>query len=146
MDGAGGKSPGYIESTLTALKSWLSHFDVKINRKIKIANRDATPTLDEERVPEKEELIELFNRADLRAVAILALIAKAGLRPEVIGFYNASDGLMIKDLPDLAVVQGRAIFTQYPPRIIVRKTISKARHEYFTFLTQLGAKKLSCIP
>lgn len=72
----------------------------------------------------------------------MALMAKAGLRPEVLGNYDATDGLMIKDLPDLAVVQGLATFTRSPPRIIVRKTLSKAGHEYFTFLTDLGAKRL----
>lgn len=137
-----GKSPGYIDSTLTALKSWLSHFDIKISRKIRVANSDATPTLENERVPEGEELTELFNRAELRTGAIMSLICKSGVRPQVIGNHDATDGLMIKDLPDLAIVQGRATFTAFPPRIIVRKTISKARHEYFTFITPLGTKKL----
>ena len=72
----------------------------------------------------------------------MALIAKAGLRPETIANHNATDGLMIKDLPDLAIVQGLATFTRSPPRIIVRKTLSKARHEYFSFITPLGAKRL----
>lgn len=135
-------SPGYIDATITALKSWLTHFDVVITRKIKVANRDATPTLEDERVPEGEELTELFNRADLRTGAIMALISKSGVRPQVIGNHTATDGLMIKDLPDLAIVQGRATFTNNPPKVIVRKTISKARHEYFTFITPLAAKKL----
>ncbi len=137
-----GKSPGYIKSTVVAVKSWLSHYDVRINRKIRIANADATPTLAEERVPEGNELTELFNRANLRTGACIALIAKSGVRPQVLGNTDASDGLTVRDLPDLAIVQGIATFKQYPSRIIVRKSLSKAKHEYFTFITPLGAKKL----
>jgi hypothetical protein len=137
-----GNAPQYIKGLLTSVKSWLRHFDVEIRRKIKIRNIDSTPTLENERVPEGGELTELFNRADLRQGAIMALIGKAGLRPEVLGNYDATDGLMIKDLPDLAIVQGLAIFTRTPARIVVRRTLSKARHEYFTFISDLGGKRL----
>lgn len=137
-----GKAPQYIISTITAAKSWLRHFDIEIKRKIRIANVDSTPTLQEERVPEGNELTELFNRANLRVGAAMALIAKSGLRPEVLGNHNASDGLTIKDLPDLAIVQGRATFINTPPRVIVRRALSKAGHQYFTFLSDIGAKRL----
>lgn len=56
-------------------------------------------------------------------------------RPEVLGNHVATDGLMIKDLPDLAIVHGLATFTKTPAKIAVRKTLSKARHEYFTFIS-----------
>lgn len=135
-------APQYIKSMLTAVKSWLRHFDVEVKRKIKITNIDSTPTLENERVPEANELSELFNRATMRQGAIMALIGKAGLRPEVLGNHDATDGLMIKDLPDIAIVQGLATVTRTPTRIIVRRTLSKARHEYFTFVTNLGTKRL----
>jgi hypothetical protein len=137
-----GMAPQYIKSMLTAVKSFLRHFDVEVKRKIKITNIDATPTLENERVPEANELSELFNRATLRQGAIMALIGKSGLRPEVLGNHDASDGLTMRDLPDLAVVQGLAVVTRTPARIIVRRTLSKARHEYFTFVTDLGVKRL----
>jgi hypothetical protein len=137
-----GRAPQYIKGTITAVKSWLHHFDVFIKRRIKIANVDATPTLEKERVPIGEELIELFSRANLRAGAIMSLVAKAGLRPEVLGIHDATDGLLIKDLPELVIKEGLATFTNKPPRIVVRKTLSKTDHEYFTFLTSLGAKRL----
>ncbi|MEM3584515.1 MAG: hypothetical protein QW193_04445 [Nitrososphaerales archaeon] len=137
-----GYSPGYIKSTVIAIKSWLHHHDIEIKRRIKIANFDSTPTLENERVPEPHELAEVFNRASLRVAASIALIGKAGLRPESLGNYNATDGLMIKDLPDLVIHQGEAKWIQTPPLIIVRKTLSKAKHQYFTFITNLGAKKL----
>lgn len=137
-----GYAPGYIAETVKGVKSWLQHFDVQIKRKIKIANISSTPTLENEKVPEPLELAELFNRSDMRSGAMMSLIAKSGLRPEVLGNYRGTDGLKIRDLPDLAIVQGLATFTQTPPRIIVRRNLSKARHEYFTFITDIGGKKL----
>ncbi|MEM3085255.1 MAG: hypothetical protein QXP61_09245 [Nitrososphaerales archaeon] len=58
------------------------------------------------------------------------------------GKHDAIDGLMIKDLTDLATVQGLATFIGTPPRIVVRRTLSKAKHEYFTFISDLGVKRL----
>ncbi len=135
-------APSYISVTITAVKSWLNHFDVKVTRKMKVRNPTSTPTLKDEKVPESQELAELFNRADTRAGAIMALIGKAGLRPEVLGNIDASDGLRIKDLSDLAIVQGIATFTRKPSRIAVRSELSKKDHEYFTFITNEGGKKL----
>jgi hypothetical protein len=137
-----GNSPGYIKGMLNSVKSWLRQFDVEIKRKLNVRNPSYTPTLENERVPQGDELIELFRRATLRAGAAMALMAKGGLRPEVLGNYNASDGLMVKDLPDLKIKDGLATFANKPAMVRVRKTLSKARHEYFTFLTDLGAKAI----
>lgn len=136
------KAPQYIKAIVTAVKSWLHHFDIEVKRKIKIANADSTPSLANERVPDDIELKELFNRANLRTGAIMALIGKAGLRPEVLGKHDASDGLMIRDLPELDIVLGIARFQVMPPKVIVRKTLSKAGHSYFTFITESGAEKV----
>ncbi|MSV26243.1 MAG: hypothetical protein EXS75_01325 [Nitrosarchaeum sp.] len=135
-------APQYIKTVITAVKSWLHHFDIEIKRRIKIANVDATPTLVDERVPEASELIELFNRANLRAGAVMALMGKAGLRPQVLGNHNATDGLMIQDLPELEVIHGIARFTKTPARVVIRRTLSKAGHKYFSFITETGAEKI----
>ncbi len=135
-------APQYIKAIVTAVKSWLHHFDIEVKRKIRIANADSTPSLVNERVPDETELKELFNRANLRTGAIMALIGKAGLRPEVLGKHDASDGLMIKDLPELNIVLGIARFQVIPPKVIVRKSLSKAGHSYFTFITETGAEKI----
>ncbi len=135
-------APQYIKTVITAVKSWLHHFDIEVKRRIKIANVDATPTLADERVPETSELTELFNRADLRAGAVISLMGKAGLRPQVLGNHNATDGLMIQDLPELEVINGIARFTKIPARVIVRSTLSKAGHKYFSFITETGAEKI----
>ncbi|MEM3083882.1 MAG: hypothetical protein QXU32_07540 [Nitrososphaerales archaeon] len=135
-------APGHTEQVVKTVRSWLRHFEIEIKRRIKVKNSDSTPTLEEERVPEAAEMAEIFSRASLREGAAISLIAKAGLRPEVLGNNDGTDGLMMKDLPDIAIVQGVAKCLRTPPRIIVRKTLSKARHQYFTFLTSQGTKRL----
>ncbi|MDE1770996.1 MAG: site-specific integrase, partial [Thaumarchaeota archaeon] len=59
-------APQYIKAIVTAVKSWLHHFDIEVKRKIRIANVDSTPSLVNERVPDDTELKEMFNRANLR--------------------------------------------------------------------------------
>jgi hypothetical protein len=103
---------------------------------------DSTPTLADERIPDATELSELFNRSSLRSGAIMALMGKAGLRPEVLGNHDATDGLMIRDLPELELVDGIARFAIKPAKIVVRRTLSKAGHVYFSFITETGAEKI----
>lgn len=137
-----GRAPGYIQSIISSLKSWLESADIKIVRKLKVSNLSDTPTLQNEKVPESAEIAEMFSRADLRVGAIESLISKSGLRPLVLGNDNATDGLTMSDLPDIAIIQGVAQCIRSPARIVVRKRLSKARHEYFTFLTSSGTQKL----
>ncbi|MGC1708647.1 MAG: hypothetical protein WA799_02440 [Nitrosotalea sp.] len=135
-------SPGYIDSTLTSLKSWLGHFEIEIRRNIKIRYSDRTPTLEGERVPNQEETREIFNRAPLRTAAMIALISKSGLRLQVLGNHNATDGLVLADMPDIAIQDSKAVCLTSPPMVTVRRTLSKARHQYFTFLTENGTHKI----
>lgn len=135
-------APQYIEATMTALKSWLRHFDIQIVRKLKITDSESTPTLENERVPNGAEMAEVLTRAPLREAVVISMMAKAGLRPEVLGNHNGTDGLMIKDIPDLEIANGVATLRQRPAKIIIRRTLSKARHQYFTFLTDGGSERL----
>lgn len=137
-----GNASGYIESTLTAVKSWIRHFDIELKRKIRITNAGSTPTLQDERVPIEEEMSLIFEKATLKSSACISLLAKAGLRPQVLGNFNGTDGLMLRDLPDIAIAQGVCICKQYPPRVTVRRTLSKAKHQYFTYMTRNGTKSL----
>lgn len=137
-----GKAPQYIKTTVTALKSWYAHFDIELKRKFLISNAESTPTLENERVPDVDEITELFNRATLRQGAIMSLMAKAGLRPGSISSVTADDGLKVKDFSDLAVIKGVAVFLRYPPMIIVRRNLSKTGKPFITFITDIGAKKI----
>ncbi|MDI1495684.1 MAG: hypothetical protein K8823_992 [Cenarchaeum symbiont of Oopsacas minuta] len=91
--------------------------------------------MENERVPNAAEMTEIFNSATPRDAIIISLMAKSGLRPEVIGNHNGTDRLKIKDLSDIAIQGGVAICTQKPIRIIVRAELSKTRHQYFTLAT-----------
>lgn len=135
-------SPGYIADYVKSTKSWLTHFDIRMTRKIKISNPDHTPTIQNERVPDAQEMSEILARAGLRASATISLIAKSGLRPEVLGNHDGTDGLRMRDLPDIAIRQGVARCTRVPCQVLVRASLSKARHQYFTFLTYGGTKVL----
>ena len=136
-----GCTPGYTENTVTAIKSWLRHFDIEVRRRIKVNNPDSTPTLANERVPDKTEITELFDRTSLRTAAAISLIAKSGLRPQVLGNHNGTDGIVIRDLPDITVEE-KSVEAINLVRVMVRSTLSKARHQYFTFLTENGTRKL----
>ena len=138
-----GKSPGYVEGILKALKSWLVHNEVELKRKLQISNRGATPTIEEERVPEKTELKTILMYGDERTSATVCLIAQAGLRIQVIGDDYGDDGLTIGDLPELKVCENHVEFTRVPTMVVVRAALSKTRHRYFTFLPAEGCEHLS---
>ena len=127
---------------MTAVKSWLRHFDLLVTRKFRITNVDSTPTLEGERVPEAQEMSEILHRSSLRAATAITLIAKSGLRPQVLGNFNGSDGLTMRDMPDIVIQQGVARCLRSPAMVLVRKNLSKTRNQYFTFLTGSGTKKL----
>lgn len=135
-----GKSPGYIAGILKGLKSWLSHNDVELKRRIKIANGNATPSIEDERVPSKEELRAVLIYASDRAKASICLMAMAGLRPQSLGNESGTDGLTVGDLPEMKVHEDQVEFSRIPTMVVVRPQLSKARHRYFTFLPAEGCE------
>ena len=136
------KSPGYIIGLVKAIKSWLRYNDVTLSRRIKVRNSTATPTIENEQVPSKEELARVLRTAPLRVKVAIVLIAFADLRPQTLGNDDGSDGLTIKDFPELKMESGKVTFEKVPTTIIVRSNISKARHKYFTFLSNEGCTYL----
>jgi len=137
-----GKAPGYISGVVKAVKSWLDHSGVEIKRRIKISNSSATPTIEDERVPEKDELRTLYMYGGERAKVIMALVSNAGLRLETLGNESGTDGLKMGDLPEMEIKDGRVEFNRIPTMVIVRPTLSKTRRKYFTFLTKEGCEYL----
>ena len=115
---------------------------MEIRRRVKIKNPNQTPTLKDERVPDAHEMSELLARAPLRSSAMISLMAKSGLRPEVMGNHDGTDGLRMRDLPDVVIHQGVAKCIRTPGQITVRGELSKARHQYFTLLTTSGTESL----
>ena len=135
-------SPGYIEEHVNSVKSWLRHFDITIRRRTKISHSGFSPTLQNERVPELHEISEIYERAELRESVIISMMAKSGLRPGVMGNHDGTDGLQVRDLPDITLDNGKVECVQMPNRIVVRRELSKAGHRYFTFSTDHATKLL----
>lgn len=126
----------YIHNTIKVIKSWLAHNGIELKRKIKITGAHDTPTLKEERVPTKDELRRIFLSATKQARTASCLVAHGGLRLETIGNYQGNDGLRIRDLPELQLKGDKLTFDQIPTLVIIRSSLSKASHQYFTFLTE----------
>jgi integrase len=137
-----GKAGGYINCGLKAVKSWLAYNGKEIRRKIKIRGSEETPSLKEERVPIKTELRRILLAGDEKARSICALMAFSGLRPQTIGNYRGNDGLTISDFPEISITNQLVTFLKVPTMIIVRRELSKAKHQYFTFLSQEGCNYL----
>jgi hypothetical protein len=126
----------YIHNTTKVVKSWLAHNGIQLKRKIKITGAHETPTLKDERVPTKEELKRIFLSGSKQARTACAIVAHAGLRLQGLGSYTGYEGLRMRDLPELKIKGSEVSFDKIPTMVVVRSAISKARHQYFTFLTE----------
>ena len=69
-------------------------------------------------------------------------MALAGLRPQVLGNYDATDGLCLSDVEGLAIKDDTVSLSKIPSMITVRPNISKAKNKYFTFLPRQGCNYL----
>ena len=123
---------------LKAVKSWLAFHGVRVTRPVKVRGALETPTLAEERTPTPDELRRILLSANPRNRASCALMGFSGLRPEVLGSYLGDDGLRLKDLPELRIKSGAIDFERAPATVVVRSTLSKAGHRYFSFLGEEG--------
>ena len=139
-----GYAPSYIEDILKALRSWLSFNYVKLVRKIKIKNADIPVTLENEEIPSKTKLREILDAASTRERIIISFMALAGLRPQVLGKYDSSDGLKLSDIRDLEIKPNGTdvVFNKIPARIMVRPNLSKTGNQYFTYLPEVGCRFL----
>ena len=137
-----GHAGSYTESVFKAIRSWLSHNGKDVRRKIKIRGAGDAPSLKDERVPTKEELKRIFLSGDKKARTASVFVAHSGVRIEVLGNYTGLDGLRISDLPEVSVTVDAVTFARTPTLVIVRKELSKAGHQYFTFLSTEGCAYL----
>ncbi len=133
-----GKVPGYINNYIVTVKSWLRFNRIVLVRKIKVGNTNLTPTIEDERIPTPDELLQILSYAESRGKCSIALMAFSGLRPQVLGHMNGTDGLKIKDFPELDIQGKNVTFTKKPTMINIRANLSKAKHKYFTFLSEEG--------
>jgi len=137
-----GRAGSYIESALKAVKSWLAHNDLEVKRKIKIRGARDTPTLRDERTPTPEELRRIFLSGDKKARTACVLMAHSGLRPVTLGNYRGTDGLRVRDFPEMRIEEDTVEFERIPTMVVVRPELSKGGHQYFTFLSEEGCEYL----
>ena len=90
----------------------------------------------------RRRLKSVLDVASPRARASIALMAFSGLRPQVLGNADASDGLKLGDLPELTIDgdKKKISFAIMPTIIVVRAALSKTRNKYITFLPKEGCE------
>ncbi len=135
-------SGSYITSILKALRSWLSHNDKAMKKKIRVKDSGIHPTLKNERVPAPQELKSIFLSGDKKSRVACALVAHSGLRIQTLGSYTGDDGLIVGDIPEMKVKGASVVFEKTPAMVRVRHELSKAGHTYFTFISEEGCEYL----
>jgi len=131
-----GKAGSYLSRFKKVLNSWLAYNGVNVKLKVNIRGESDTPRIAGERVPSKEELDRILRMATPRGRVSIALMAFSGLRPQTLGNYDGSDGIRLGDFPEAEIRPDSVEFTKVPTMLIVRKSLSKAGHQYFTFMPQ----------
>ena len=121
---------------MKGVKSWMKHNDRELKRDIKIKDLGVPVTLEEEQVPEPPQLSEILAAATIRGKVSISIMAFTGPRPQVLGNVDGTDGLVLADFPDLDLES--LSFTSVPAMVIIRREISKLRHQYFSFLNEKG--------
>jgi len=131
-----GKAGSYIARFKKTLNSWLAYNGVNVKLKVNVRGESDAPTIAGERVPSKEGLDRILRMTTPRGRVSIALMAFSGLRPQTLGNFDGSDGVRLGDFPEAEIRQDGVEFTKVPTMLIVRKRLSKARHQYFTFVPQ----------
>lgn len=129
-----GKAGSYIQRFKKVILSWLSYNNLDVKLKVNIKGRSETPTIANERVPSKEELAKILRMASRRCRVSVALMALSGLRPESLGDFTGMDGIRLGDFRELKVTGEGISFGKVPSILSIRNPLSKARHQYFTFV------------
>jgi hypothetical protein len=137
-----GRLDSYVAKTFDGLRSWLRARRVQFDGFPKLGAERGV-SLEMERVPSPDELRRVLGRLTPRGRVIALFMAHAGLRPGVMGSYQARDGLTFTDLPELKLGK-RPSFSEEPFVVRVPARLSKTRRAYTTFGTQeLGSAILA---
>ncbi len=124
----------YTKNYARTLRSWWSFNNIEVRKKIRIRGANESSKYENERVPMPEELEKILNVADIRAKVACTLVGFCGFRLEVLGDYLGDDGLKVADLPEMVIENGIVEFKKIPTMVIVRKRLSKAGHQFISFL------------
>jgi PAS domain-containing protein len=130
----------YIGNYVKALKNWLEYNDVHVTQKVKVS--DELVKVGDEIPPIPDELKKILLMGDFRARAVCGIVAFTGVRLEVLGNFLGDDGLKIKDFPEMTVKGKTVDYAEVPTLVAVRKSLSKSKKPYFTFLCEEGCEYL----
>ena len=129
---------GYTKGNIKAVKSWLVFNGIKLSMNLKVKDSDSTPTLDGKQIFSQDDLRKVLNASDPRGRVAIGMIAFSGIRIQSLGNESGTDGIRLGDIEGLSIDRNGVKFEKVPAKITIRKTISKKRNEYFTFLGQEG--------
>ncbi|MCW6159096.1 MAG: hypothetical protein LVQ63_06430 [Thermoplasmatales archaeon] len=82
----------------------------------------------------------MIRKASTRGRVSIALMAFSGLRPESLGNHQGNDRLRFSDFEDIKITKKGIEFEKVPAKLILRPSLSKARHQYFTFVSEEGVE------
>lgn len=125
-----------------ALKSWFQHKEIKIEQKFKLPKAKTATKTAIEQSPTPDLFRRVLNAVDLKQKVESTLTGLAGLRPDAIGSYDGNDGLQVRDFPEMSIDHKAKVveFTTIPTIVVVRANLSKADHQYFTFMPNEGCQ------
>jgi len=128
-------APGTVANYVSAIKSRMQYDGIQFIKNVKILNRTRHPTVEDEVVPTKDQIISFLRNAKHGTQSIIALIAFLGVRFKVIA------DLRVKDFPEMTITEDNdIIFEKVPTRVKVRSELSKNGKEYQTFLIEIGCQ------
>ncbi|MEM0298326.1 MAG: site-specific integrase, partial [Thermoplasmata archaeon] len=98
-----GKQDLIITRLKKVIRFWLKFNGINAVLDVNIANENVNPTIMDERVPTKEELLKLFRNVSARDRVAISMLAFSELRPESLGNYDDTDGLKLSDVKDFNI-------------------------------------------
>ncbi|MEM3554979.1 MAG: hypothetical protein QXU79_04115, partial [Candidatus Micrarchaeaceae archaeon] len=98
-----GKQDLIITRLKKVIRFWLRFNSTNIILDVNIANENANPTIMDEEVPTKEELLKLFRNVSAGDRVAISMLAFSELRPESLGNYDDTDGLKLSDVKDFNI-------------------------------------------
>lgn len=142
-----GKKGAYIARYKKVIHSWTKFNAVRFRLIANIENENINENVQDERVPTNEELGKILRKAGLRERVSISLMAFSGIRPQVLGNSEGKDGLRLKDLSDIEIInedKGKQSIRANKDILLikVRFNLSKKRFRYHTFLCPEGTRYL----
>lgn len=129
-------APGSVANYVSALQNRLEYDGISLVKRIRIPNRHIHPTVTEQTIPTKEQILSYLSHANVRTQTIIALISFLGVR------FNVIAGLKLADFAELKIENREIKFEKVPTMVKIRGELSKNKLPYQTFLIEFGCRIL----